>query len=182
MAHHHAAIHAITPCAGTSAGLCAGFFAKKPNEINDVPAVPGASPSFLMRARACAHASTQQKTAPRVNKYTRHTRHIRHIFVFKRKKENRAGTQTGTKNQPGTAAPSMTTRTITTTPDNAKQVQQLVKADPQLHALVQSLQAQGLFPGLRAVTFHLAGTPEHCAQGLDAWPAAPTTTDTKAKQ
>ncbi len=76
----------------------------------------------------------------------------------------------------------MTTRTITTTPDNAKQVQQLVKADPQLHALVQSLQAQGLFPGLRAVTFHLTGTPEHCAQGLDAWPAAPTTTDTKAKQ
>ena len=63
----------------------------------------------------------------------------------------------------------MATRTINTTPDNAKQVQQLVKADPQLHALVQSLQAQGMFPGLRAVTFHLAGAPEHCAQGLAAW-------------
>ena len=68
----------------------------------------------------------------------------------------------------------MATRTINTTPDNAKEVQQLVKADPQLHALVQSLQAQGMFPGLRAVTFHLTGTPEHCARGLAAWPATAT--------
>ena len=63
----------------------------------------------------------------------------------------------------------LASRTIRTTESNAKQVQQLVKADPQLHALVQSLQAQGLFPGLRAVTFHLTGTPEHCAHGLAAW-------------
>jgi hypothetical protein len=68
-----------------------------------------------------------------------------------------------------------TTHTTRCTPDNAAQFQAMVKADPQLHALVQSLQAQGLFPGLRAVTFHLAGTPEHCAQGLDAWPATTTT-------
>jgi hypothetical protein len=171
--------HATTHCAGTSAGLCAGFFVKKPNEINAVPDVPGSSPTFLMRARACAHASTQQKTAPHVNKYPRHIRHIRHILVFKRKNGKKGGTVNGTNHpnpaqHPGQPA-QLASRTIRTTESNAKQVQQLVKADPQLHALVQSLQAQGLFPGLRAVTFHLAGTPEHCAQGLDAWPAATTT-------
>lgn len=61
-----------------------------------------------------------------------------------------------------------TTRTIRCTPDNAKDVQHLVKTDPQLHALVQSLQAQGMFPGLRAVSFTLTGPPEHCAKGLQA--------------
>lgn len=81
-----------------------------------------------------------------------------------------AGTNPKNPAQPQNLATRTTTRSIRTTPDNAAQVQQLVKNDPQLLALVQSLQAQGLFPGLRAFTFTLAGTPEHCAKGLQAWP------------
>jgi hypothetical protein len=75
-----------------------------------------------------------------------------------------------------TKPPVLTTRTIKTTPENAKEVQQLVKNDPALLALVQSLQASGLFPGLRALSFTITGTPERCAQGLAAWgPAASPT-------
>lgn len=128
-----------------------------------------------MCVRACAHASLQQKTAPRINLYPRHIRHIRHILVFYRKNGKKGGTVAGTKHlnpaQAQNQPQPLVTRTIRTTESNAKEVQQLVKADPQLLALVQNLQAQGLFPGLRAISFTLEGTPEHCAQGLAAWPA-----------
>lgn len=168
--------HHVPGSSGTCAGLCAGFFGKKPNEINDVPDVPAKTPTFLMRAHAHASAKTATHFLPPHGYIPRHIRHIRHILVFKRKNGKKPGTQPGTTFQNPAHHPflvktprPMATRTIQTTPDNAKQVQQLVKADPQLHALVQSLQAQGMFPGLRAVTFHLAGTPEHCAQGLASW-------------
>jgi hypothetical protein len=60
--------------------------------------------------------------------------------------------------------------TIHCTAENAAQVQRLVKADAELTALVQSLQAQNLFPGLRGLTFTLVGDENHIAKGLDAWP------------
>jgi hypothetical protein len=60
------------------------------------------------------------------------------------------------------------TRVIRCTPDNAKEMQQIVKAWPALHALVQSLQAQNQFPGLRALQIELTGTPEQLAKGLGA--------------
>lgn len=58
--------------------------------------------------------------------------------------------------------------TIHCTPENAARFQQAVRAWPQLHALVQSLQAQNLFPGLRAAQITLTGSAEHCAKGLAA--------------
>ena len=68
----------------------------------------------------------------------------------------------------GNPGPARATRTIACTADNAAQFQQLVKSWPELHALVQSLQAQDLFPGLRGLTATLSGPPDVLAQGLAA--------------
>ena len=65
-----------------------------------------------------------------------------------------------------TAAPGQ--RTIRCTEHNAAQFQQLVKSWPELLGLVQSLQAQALFPGLRALSVTLSGPPDVLAQGLGA--------------
>ena len=62
----------------------------------------------------------------------------------------------------------MPERTIRCTPDNAAEFQKAVRAWPELHALVQSLQAQDLFRGLRAAQIKLTGSAEHCAKGLAA--------------
>lgn len=59
-------------------------------------------------------------------------------------------------------------RTIRCTPDNAAQMQQAVKAWPELHALVQDLQAQNLFPGLRGLSITLTGSDALHARGLAA--------------
>ena len=69
---------------------------------------------------------------------------------------------------PGNPGPALATRTIACTADNAAQFQQLVKSWPELHALVQSLQAQDLFPGLRGLSATLSGPPDVLAQGLAA--------------
>lgn len=171
--------HRVPGLSGTCAGFCAAFFGKKPNQINDVPDVPGLSTTPFACVRAHASTHTGANFLPPHGCIPRHTRHIRHIFVFKRKNGKKPGTQPGTQflnpahaSQLATNTTAMATTTIKTTPDNAKEVQHLVKNDPQLHALVQSLQAQGMFPGLRAVSFTLTGTPEHCAKGLQAWPEA----------
>lgn len=60
------------------------------------------------------------------------------------------------------------TRVIPCTKDNAPQMQKVVKAWPELHALVQDLQAQDLFPGLRAMQITLTGSAAFTAKGLDA--------------
>lgn len=62
----------------------------------------------------------------------------------------------------------MAEKTIRCTPDNAAQMQRVVKAWPELHALVQSLQAQELFPGLRGLSITLTGDDAHLAGGLGA--------------
>lgn len=67
-----------------------------------------------------------------------------------------------------TPTPASSRRTIRCTPENARQMQQAVKAWPELHALVQTLQAQSLFPGLRGLSITLDGPPEFTAKGLAA--------------
>lgn len=59
-------------------------------------------------------------------------------------------------------------KVIRCTPDNAAEMQRMVKAWPQLHALVQNLQAQNLFPGLRGLTVTLTGSEQFVAKGLAA--------------
>lgn len=61
-------------------------------------------------------------------------------------------------------------RTIRCTEENAKAFQDLVKADAELLNLVQQLQAQGMFPGLRAMSITITGDEQTLAKGLDAWP------------
>lgn len=61
-------------------------------------------------------------------------------------------------------------RVIRCSAENAKEVQQLVKNDQELLALVQSLQEQGMFPGLRALSFTFTGDANSLAKGLGAWP------------
>lgn len=60
------------------------------------------------------------------------------------------------------------TRTIRCTPDNAAEIRQLIKRWPQLNALVQSLQEQNMFPGLRALQITLEGSAAYVAKGLAA--------------
>lgn len=59
-------------------------------------------------------------------------------------------------------------RVIRCTPENAKAMAGVVKNWPELHALVQTLQAQDLFPGLRAMQITITGSAEAVAKGLDA--------------
>lgn len=65
----------------------------------------------------------------------------------------------------------MQSRTIKCTAANAAEFQALVKNDPELLGLVQALQAQGVFPGLRGLSVTVSGAPEVLALGLGAWPA-----------
>jgi hypothetical protein len=59
-------------------------------------------------------------------------------------------------------------KVIRCTPDNAAAMQQAVKAWPELHALVQDLQAQGVFPGLRGLSITLTGSAALVGKGLAA--------------
>ena len=74
--------------------------------------------------------------------------------------------ETAKESQPAAAA--QATRTIRCTPDNAREMQQVVKNWPELHALVQSLQAQDLFPGLRGLSITLTGPESFVSGGLGA--------------
>ena len=60
------------------------------------------------------------------------------------------------------------TRTLRCTHENAREMQHLVKTWPDLHALVQQLQAQDLFPGLRALSITVTGDADVVAGGLAA--------------
>ena len=62
-------------------------------------------------------------------------------------------------------------KTIRCTESSAAQFRDLVKADPELSRIVQQLQAQNMFPGLRAMSITLRGSRELIEQGLKAWPA-----------
>ena len=68
---------------------------------------------------------------------------------------------------PKACAPAAT-RTIRCTPDNAREMQQMVKNWPQLHDLVQNLQAQDMFPGLRGLSVTLTGPQSFVDGGIGA--------------
>ena len=121
--------------------------------------------------------------------YTRHTRHTRHMLDSYTFFHITPGTRYGT---PGTDTPMhapdsliyslkgkkmgetpkalapATSRTIRCTPENAGEMQQMVKQWPELHALVQQLQAQNLFPGLRSLSVTLTGPQSFVDGGIDA--------------
>lgn len=59
-------------------------------------------------------------------------------------------------------------RVIACTPENAGQMKRVVQGWPQLHGLVKQLQAENLFPGLRALQITLTGSAEFVGKGLDA--------------
>ena len=59
-------------------------------------------------------------------------------------------------------------KTIRCTPENAPQMRQVVAHWPELDALVRNLQAQNLFPGLRALEITLQGDQSWCGKGLAA--------------
>ena len=61
------------------------------------------------------------------------------------------------------------TRTIRCTEQNAVQFRALVKNWQALGLLVQSLQAQNLFPGLRSLSITLSGQQNHLDKGLAAF-------------
>jgi len=62
------------------------------------------------------------------------------------------------------------TVTIQCCPQNAKAFQAIIKSTPALLDLVQHLQANNLFLGLRAMAITITGAPATVAKGLDAWP------------
>lgn len=62
----------------------------------------------------------------------------------------------------------MKKRVITCTQANHKEMAAAVKAWPALFDLVQHLQSQDLFPGLRAMRITLTGDDQFLAQGLGA--------------
>lgn len=59
-------------------------------------------------------------------------------------------------------------RVIRCTPDNVQDFRALVNRWPELKALVQGLQAQGHFPGLRAMQITLTGDAQWVGKGLAA--------------
>lgn len=59
-------------------------------------------------------------------------------------------------------------RTIRCTPDNEAEFRAAIKSDPHLLQLMKGLQAQGVFPGLRAVTLTVTGDAQTVARGLAA--------------
>lgn len=59
-------------------------------------------------------------------------------------------------------------RVIACTPQNVAQMREVVRQWPALHGLVEGLQAQGVFPGLRALQITLTGNEATVARGLDA--------------
>lgn len=61
-------------------------------------------------------------------------------------------------------------RKISCTPENVEDFRAMVQRWPELAAMVRALQAQNLFPGLRAMQITLTGGENTLAKGLAAIP------------
>lgn len=71
--------------------------------------------------------------------------------------------------QPTAAAPAASaTRVLRPTLETAGQWRAAIARWPELAGLIRQTQAQGLFPGLRALRITLTGAPQWVAKGLDA--------------
>ena len=154
---------------------------------NFVPGVPGLCRVLCRGFHSCAGCAGCSYVCARVCKkqntaatkhtafthtYTpRHTRHTRHIVDSYHYFLRVSGTHSGTPDTPTTLIQKMTEmqkRVIRCTPENAKEMAAVVKAWPELHSLVQSLQAQNLFPGLRNLQITMTGNADQVAKGLGA--------------
>lgn len=60
------------------------------------------------------------------------------------------------------------TRVFVPTPQTAGDFRAVIRAWPDLHALVQRLQADNLFPGLRGLQIAVTAAPERLAAGVVA--------------
>lgn len=60
------------------------------------------------------------------------------------------------------------TRVFTPAPETAGEFRAVIRAWPELHALVQQLQAVNLFPGLRGLQIAVTGAPGTLDAGLVA--------------
>ena len=142
------------------------------------------SPTYA-RTRKNSTATTSHKHAlPRIcTRHTRHTRHMLDSYTFFHTSPGTApgtpGTDTLTRapnpfihsfesKKMGETPKPAATRTIRCTPENARQMQSLVKNCPGLLALVQHLQAADLFPGLRGLSVTLRGPQSFVDGGLGA--------------
>lgn len=121
-----------------------------------VPGTPGTPGTCLIHIRISDPHPAHHPAHPA---QTRHARARNSpIYFFKGKKMEKTHQ----------AKPAQASRTIRCTLENAGDMQKAVKAWPELHALVQSLQAQGLFPGLRGLSITLTGRQELLDKGLAA--------------
>lgn len=117
------------------------------------------------KARGCvrmrAKNQMQKHLIPKPS--IRHTRHADTSLLNQSLTEKIRGTG---KDTDGTD--SQSTCTIRCTPENAKEFQATVRHWPELHSLVKDLQAQNLFPGLRAMQITLTGPEKWVGKGLGA--------------
>ena len=163
--------HFVPPVPGLCRALCRVFH----------PCAGCAGSTTCTRTRTKTNATTPHECA-HMRICTRHTRHTRHMLDSYTYFSRASGTRPGT---PGTSTPTRApnplffilekkmeektrTRTIRCTPDNALEMQQMVKQWPELHALVQNLQEQGVFPGLRGLSVTLTGPELFLSKGVAA--------------
>lgn len=141
----------------------------------------GIKPAWLLGCRVCRVSIAYFPTCawvrahegkPHTTKFinlicTRHTRHTRQPFknqqLTKKLIVDTMSHIPHNKNSLG-----LVKKTIRCTPENAKEMAAVVKAWPELHSLVQSLQAQNLFPGLRNLQITITGNADQVAKGLGA--------------
>lgn len=123
---------------------------------------------FPMHAGACASTSNHNTFHKFKPLHTLHTLHM----PFKSMTYEKIDTAQRA------AHPAHGQRTIRCTPENAPQMQKVVKNWPELHSLVKDLQAADLFPGLRGLQITLSGPHEYLDKGLGALlPATPAKPD-----
>ena len=105
-----------------------------------------------------AHSAHTAHPAPRLTSMPHRMAHfIPHNPLFERKEMLKEEIEQGKAK-----------KVIRCTPENAAQVQAIVKNWPQLHTLVKDLQAAGHFAGLRSLQFTLTGSESYVGKGLGA--------------
>lgn len=131
--------------------LCGVLCGMKSNEINDVRYVRYRS-HFPMQARA--RACRRRRAHPRKHIHPAHTAHTAHLNKNNSLEEFDTAQDTAQihlipHNPMNTT--SSTAVTLVCTRENAAEFRELIKAWPELGAVVEVLQEQNLFPGLRAM-------------------------------
>lgn len=140
------------PClCGMCGVLCGVLCGMNPNEINDVRYVRYQS-HFPMRAQA--RACRRRRAHTRRHMHPAHTAHTAHLNKNNNLEEidtaqDTAQIQLIPHNHMST--PTNTAVTIVCTRENAAEFRDLIKSWPELGEVVEVLQEQNLFPGLRAM-------------------------------